>query len=54
MDSVLAYKMKLLIATRCVSFDKDRGMEGLKKVYQEIVDAAAEAASSALETGVAT
>ncbi len=32
MDSVLAYKMKLLIATRCVSFDKDRGMEGLKKV----------------------
>ncbi len=53
LDSILAYKMKLLIATRCASFDRERGREGFKTLYQDIVDAAAEAASSALDTGVA-
>ncbi|SLM19771.1 conserved hypothetical protein [uncultured spirochete] len=54
LDSILAYKMKLLIATRCVSFDKERGREGFKVLYQDIMNAAAGAASSALDTGVAT
>jgi hypothetical protein len=54
LDSILAYKMKLLIATRCASFDRERGKEGFRTLYQDIIDAAAEAASSALDTGVAT
>ncbi len=53
LDSILAYKMKLLIATRSASFDKERGREGFKVLYQDIVSAAAEATSSALDTGVA-
>jgi len=54
LDALLAYKMKLLIATRCASFDRERGKQGFRTLYQDTVDAAAEAASSALETGVAT
>jgi hypothetical protein len=54
LDALLAYKMKLLIATRCASFDGERGRRGFKTIYQDIVDAAAEAASSALNTGEAT
>jgi len=54
LDFVLAYKMKLLVANRCASFDREKGREGFKVLYQNIVDAAAEAASSALDTGVAT
>jgi hypothetical protein len=54
LDALLAYKMKLLIATRCTSFDRERGKQGFRTLYQDTVDAAAEAASSALDTGVAT
>jgi hypothetical protein len=54
LDYILAYKIKLLIATRCISFQRDRGAEGFRIFYQDIVDAAADVASSALDTGVAT
>jgi hypothetical protein len=45
--------MKLLIASRIASFDRNRGMQGFNVLYQDIVNAAAEAAS-AFDTGVAT
>ncbi len=53
LDYILAYKMKLLIASRIASFDRNRGMQGFNVLYQDIVNAAAEAAS-AFDTGVAT
>jgi len=54
LDYLLAYKMKLLVATRYASFDKERGREGFKILYKDMVDAAAQAANSALNTGVAS
>lgn len=53
MDYILAYKMKLLIAIRCSSFDRARGTEEFNALYKDIIDAAADAASTALDTGVA-
>jgi len=55
LDYILAYKMKLLIASRYASFDRNRGMQGFNILYQDIVNAAAAVgAASAFDTGVAT
>lgn len=54
LDSILAYKMKLLIAVRCASFDRERGTEGFSLLYKDILSDAADAASIALDTGVPT
>ncbi len=53
-DSIIGYKIKLLIATRCISFQRERGAEGFRVFYQDIIDAAADVTNSALDTGVAT
>ncbi|OQB94659.1 MAG: hypothetical protein BWX81_02371 [Spirochaetes bacterium ADurb.Bin110] len=53
LDSILAYKMKLLIASRYASFDRNRGIQGFNILYQDIINAAVGAAS-AFDTGVAT
>jgi len=52
LDYILGYRMKLLIATRVISFDKEKGIEGRKALYQDIVRDAADAAARALTTGV--
>lgn len=52
LDSILAYKIKLLIAIRCAIFNKERGTEEFNTLYQDIIDAAAGAAGIALDTGV--
>ncbi len=52
LDYLLAYKLKLLIATRCAMFDKERGLVGFKAYYQDILHTAAEAAGSANDSGV--
>jgi len=52
LDYILAYKMKLLIAIRCAAFNKERGTEEFNTLYQNILDTAADAAGSALDTGV--
>jgi len=47
LDYILAYKMKLLIATHCASFELRKGQEGLQSLYHDIVLDAADAARSA-------
>ena len=52
LDAILGYKLKLLIATRCISFNRERGTEEFNTLYQDIIDAAADAAGTAQDTGV--
>ncbi len=52
LDYILAYKMKLLIATRCAQFNKERGTEEFDALYHDIIDAAADATGIAIDTGV--
>jgi hypothetical protein len=52
LDYILAYKMKLLIATHCESFELRKGQEGLQSLYQDIVLDAAVAARSVSVPGV--
>lgn len=54
LDYLIAYKLKLLIATRCASFDKDKGMQGFQSYYQDILQTAPEAAGSVNDSGVAS
>lgn len=54
LDYLIAYKLKLLIAARCASFDREKGKQGFSTYYQDILHTAAEAAGSANDSGVSS
>lgn len=54
LDTLIAYKMKLMLAERLGRLSAERGREGFALYYQDIISAASGRAGTVLQSGAAT